>query len=134
MVREFATALTFGAVLAGAAAGQSVTASATILERVEADAIEVDIRSHAGRLSVAQPVTQSERGARLLRSTFVSDGSVGDDAATVPVRVHSEGALRLERRALPMGIGSGTRMEAGEALLIDVTDNVTITRVIASNS
>ncbi|MBR9990227.1 MAG: hypothetical protein KFH98_10745 [Gemmatimonadetes bacterium] len=134
MVREFATALTFGAVLAGAAAGQSVMASATILERVEADAVTMDVRGVDGRLRVGHPAAVSEQGTRLLRSTFVSGGAIAGEEATVAVRVHAEGTLRLERRAVQAGVVTGEQVEPGESLLIDSVERLTITRLVASNS
>jgi hypothetical protein len=137
MVREFATAMVLGAVLTGAAAGQqSVGVSAVILERVEADAVEVEVRSIGGRLRVEHPESPVQQvGTRLLRSTYVNPG-VGAGAAetTVPVRVHEGGTLRLERRAVQAGGESGEKVPAGGSVLIDAVDQLTLTRVVASNS
>lgn len=139
MVREMASALALGIVLTGAAAAQqSVGVSAVILERVEADVVEVQVRSIGGQLQVEQSESLlRHEGTRLLRSTYVNAGSDGGAAeATVPVRVRSAGAgtLRLERRVLRSGAPVGERVHPGESVLLTPTSELTLTRVIASNS
>lgn len=137
MVREIACAMLMGAVLAGAAAGQqSVGVSAVILERVEADIVDVEVRSQGGQLRVEQQPESPLRheGTRLLRTTWVSAGTPLDPAeAEVAVRVGEGGTLRLERRGVQWERSSG-EVRAGESLLIDVTEQLTLTRVVASNS
>lgn len=138
MVRELACAMAFGWLLTGAAAAQqSVGVSAVILERIKSDVIEVEVRSASGRLHVTQPESLLRDGdTRLLRSTYVRRGGGAGTEATVPVRVRSAGAgsVRLERRAVGWRAPVGQRVHPGESLLMDTASELTLTRVIASNS
>lgn len=138
MVRELAFAMATGAVVAGAAAGQqSVGVSAVILERIEAGDVDVEVRSYGRHLLVEQPLESPlhQSGTRWLRSTWVSAGTLSDPAAErVPVRVREGGTLRLERRAVHVEGGSGREVHAGEPVLIEITQRLTLTRVVASNS
>ena len=132
MVRETAMALMFGAGLAGAAAGQqSIGVSAVVVERAEAETIDLNVRSAAAGLLVEAVVVEGS-DTRLLRSTWVRTGGVSE--ATIPVRVREGGALRLERRGVRAVAAPGERIEAGASLLIDAVGHLTVTRVIASNS
>lgn len=139
MVRELASAMALGVVLTGAAAAQqSVGVSAVILERVEADVVQVEVRSAGGRLHVEQTeYLELHEGTRLLRSTYVNAGEVAGAAeTTVPVSVRSAGAgtMRLERRVVRSGAPVGERVHPGESLLLAPATQLTLTRVIASNS
>ncbi|MGH7447222.1 MAG: hypothetical protein ACRELT_06660 [Longimicrobiales bacterium] len=132
--RLAATAMVMSAVLPGAGVGQqSITASATILERIDAGAVEVEVRSVGSRLSVRQPDASVVRGTRLLRSTFVHTGA-GAEAVEVPVRVREGGILRLERRRMRNDGGAEEELRSGSRLLIDMVEELTITRVVAANS
>lgn len=136
MIRESAIGLVLGLALASTAAGQqSIGVSATILERVEADAVELQVRSFGDRLSVTSVQPRATAGTRLLRATYVSAGiAAGSDASTSPVYVQDGSSARLERRAVRSGRMTGDEVEAGEALYIDAAEQLTVTRVIASNS
>lgn len=135
MVGRLAAALTLSAVLSSAAAAQqSITASAVILERAEADPIEVELRSVGSRISVEQSVRQ-HAGTRLLRSTYVNTGSATDGVEeTVPMRVREDGILRLERRGIRSADGEQVELRSGEHVLIDRVRELTITRIVAANS
>lgn len=64
-----------GALAGTGAAQQSITASATILERVEAGAVEVEVRSAGSRLSVRQTEEAGAiSGTRLLAQHVRADG------------------------------------------------------------
>jgi hypothetical protein len=134
MMRELAMAAVLGMGLATAAAAQqSVMASAVVLEQVEPDVRQVEVRSSDGRMILSEAGAEVQPAqTRLLRSTFVNAG-VGAVEATVPFRIREEGTLRLERRGVPQHV-SGERLEDGESLLIDVVEQLTVTRIIASNS
>jgi hypothetical protein len=135
MIRRLAMAVAMTGALAGTgAAQQSVTVSATILERVEAGAVEVEVRSAGSRLSVRQTEGQAVSGTRLLRSTFVQTGGVEPVEVGTAVRNGDGSILRLERRT--MGVDAAVREElrSGGRLLIDLVDQLTVTRVVASNS
>lgn len=135
MIRRLAMAVVMSAAAAGTvAAQQSITASATILERVEAGAVEVEVRSAGSQLSVRQLGMAATPGTRLLRSTFVNAGVVGAAEAESAVRSVDGSIMRLERR--PMGLEgvAPAELRSGDRLLIDTADQLTITRVVASNS
>jgi hypothetical protein len=109
--------------------------SATILERVGADAVELQVRSFGNRLSVESAQPRGNAGTRLLRATYVSAGSDAvPDASTSPVYVQDGSSARLERRAVRAGRMTGEEVEAGETVFIDAAEQLTVTRVIASNS
>jgi hypothetical protein len=127
MVRCLATAVILcGVTAAAASAQQSIGVSAVILERIDAGAVDVEVRSAGSRLSVRQ----SDAGAaakRLLRSTFVHAGP-GAGAAMIPERLRDSGLTRLERRV------DGRAAGAERMVTVDRADRLTITRVIASDS
>lgn len=132
MVREIAIAMVVGAGLAGAAEGQqSIGVSAVVLERAEAEILDVDVRSVGARLRVEAGMAAGA-DTRLLRSTWVRAGGVTE--TTIPVRVREGGTLRLERRGVGTVAEPGEKIEAGASLLIDAAGHLTVTRVIASNS
>lgn len=94
MVREIAIAMVVGAGLAGAAEGQqSIGVSAVVLERAEAEILDVDVRSVGARLRVEAGMAAGA-DTRLLRSTWVRAGG-GVTETTIPVRVREGGTLRL---------------------------------------
>jgi hypothetical protein len=136
MIRRLALAVMMTGALAGTgAAQQSISASATILERVEAGAAEVEVSSAGSRLSVRQtdgPGTVS--GTRLLRSTFVEAGGVESMEAGAAVRNGDGSILRLEQRTMGVDAAAREELRSGGRLLIDLVDQLTITRVVASNS
>lgn len=136
MIRRLAMAVVMSAAAAGAgAAQQSITASATILERVEAGAVEVEVRSAGSQLSVRQLGTAATPGTRLLRSTFVNAGLLVDAEAETAVRsVDGSIIMRLERRTMGLEGAVPAELRSGDRLLIDTADQLTITRVVASNS
>ena len=133
MVRELAAAMVLGMTMAGAAAAQqSIGVSAVILERVDAGAVDVAVRSIDGRLGIERVPAERTSGSRLLRATFVSSGTGSVIEETV--RIHDGGSVRLERRALHRGGMQGEKMKAGETLFVDAAPQLTVTRVVASNS
>jgi hypothetical protein len=137
VIRRLAMAVGMTCGLAGTgAAQQSITASATILERVEAGAVEVEVRSAGSRLSVRQTEGAGAiSGTRLLRSTFVQTG--GGVEAVEPgaaVRGGDGSIVGLERRTMGVDGTAPEELLTGGRLLIDMTDQLTITRVVASNS
>jgi hypothetical protein len=136
VIRRLAMAVAMTGALAGTgAAQQSITASATILERVEAGAVEVEVRSAGSRLSVRQTEGAGAiSGTRLLRSTFVQTGGAVEPGTVTAARSGDGSIVRLERRT--MGVDGAAREEllTGGRLLIDLADQLTITRVVASNS
>ncbi|HSJ32955.1 MAG TPA: hypothetical protein VK933_16055 [Longimicrobiales bacterium] len=134
MVREIAIAMVVGAGLAGAAEGQqSIGVSAVVLERAEAEVLDVGVRSVGARLRVEAGMAAAGADTRLLRSTWVRAGG-GVTETTIPVRVREGGTLRLERRGVGAAAAPGEKIEAGASLLIDAAGHLTVTRVIASNS
>lgn len=133
MVRGIAIAMVVGAGLAGAAeAQQSIGVSAVVLERAEAEILDVDVRSAGARLRVEAGMAAGA-DTRLLRSTWVRAGGDATET-TIPVRVREGGTLRLERRGVGAVAAPGEKIEAGASLLIDAAGHLTVTRVIASNS
>lgn len=136
MVRQSAVAIVLGVMLASSAAGQqSIGVSATILERVEAEMVELEVRSVDGRLSVASPTgSRSADQSRVLRRTFVSGGSSVAEEVGIPVRVLDGSSVRLERRAMQLDWRAGAEMEAGKTLFIESAERLTVTRVVAANS
>ena len=137
VVRRMAMAVAMmGALTGTGAAQQSITASATILERVEAGAVEVEVRSAGSRLSVRQTDGAGAiSGTRLLRSTFVQTGGAVEAGEAGPaVRVGDGSILRLERRMMGVDAAAQEELLTGGRLLIDMADQLTITRVVASNS
>lgn len=139
VIRRLAMAVMMSGALAGTgAAQQNIMASATILERVEAGAVEVEVLSAGSRLSVRQMgSTGVTPDTRLLRSTFVETGvgvaGVGVEAPTA-VRNGDGSIMRLERPRMQLDAGAQEELRAGGALLIDMADRLTITRVVAANS
>lgn len=137
VIRRLAMAVAMTGALAGTgAAQQSITASATILERVEAGAVEVEVRSAGSRLSVRQTDgAAAVSGTRLLRSTFVqTGGAVGAVEAGAAVRGGDGSIVRLERRIMEVDAAAPEELLTGGRLLIDMADQLTITRIVASNS
>jgi hypothetical protein len=133
MVREISIAMVLAAGFAGAAsAQQSIGVSAVVLERAEAETIELNVRSAGTGLRVEMAVKEGA-DTRLLRSTWVRTGG-GVTEATIPVRFREGSTLRLERRGVEVVGAPGERVEAGASLLIDAAGHLTVTRVIASNS
>jgi hypothetical protein len=135
MIRRLAMAVMMSAAAAGTgAAQQSITASATILERVEAGAVEVEVRSAGSQLSVRQLGITATPGTRLLRSTFVNAGVVDATEAETAVRSVDGSIMRLERRTMGPEGAAPAELRSDDRLLIDAADQLTITRVVASNS
>lgn len=136
MIRRLAMAVIMTGALAGTgAAQQSITVSATILERVEAGAAEVEVSSAGSRLSVRQAEGAGAiSGTRLLRSTFVQTGGVEPMDVDTAVRSGDGSILRLERRTMGVDAAAQEQLRSGGRLLIDMVDQLTITRVVASNS
>ena len=132
MVREISIAMVLAAGLAGAAAAQqSIGVSAVVLERAEAETLDLNVRSAGTGLRVETAVKEGA-DTRLLRSTWVRAGRTTE--TMVPVRVREGSTLRLERRGVGVVEVPGERIEAGASLLIDAAGHLTVTRVIASNS
>ena len=139
MMRRLVTAMILTVVLASAGFGQSITASATILERIDAGSMDVSVSSTGSMLSVRQEVA-AEQGASLLRSTFVRAGrapaGVESDgpAGVEPAGVREGSVLRLERRMRHTDGSTDGELRPGGRLLIDMVEQLTVTRVIAANS
>ena len=137
VIRRLAMAVAMMGALAGTgAAQQSITASATILERVEAGAVEVEVRSAGSRLSVRQTGEAGAiSGTRLLRSTFVQTGGAVEAVEPGTAARAGDGSIvRLERRTMGVDGAAQEELLTGSRLLIEVADQLTIMRVIASNS
>ena len=133
MVREISIAMVLAAGSAGAAAAQqSIGVSAVVLERAEAETIDLNVRRAGSGLRVETAVKEGA-DTRLLRSTWVRAGG-GATETMVPVRVREGSTLRLERRGVRVVEAPGEKIEAGASLLIDAAGHLTVTRVIASNS
>ena len=84
MIRRLAMAVVMTGALAGTgAAQQSITASATILERVEAGAVEVEVRGAGSRLVELAPEEIQASGDHEILNWIVALGIIGDTAAEI---------------------------------------------------